>query len=79
MDSVDEIRHLLTLRQKNTTKVRTELPALLRQAREARHLTQAEMARRMGIKQHYLSMLETGEREITESIHARILLALEGD
>ena len=79
MDNLDEIKNLLTLRQENAAKVRTELPALLRQAREARHLTQAEMARRMNIKQHYLSMLETGEREITESIHARILLALEGD
>ncbi len=36
---------------------------LLRQVRESRGLSQAELSRRSGVKQQHISLIESGERE----------------
>lgn len=40
-------------------------------------INQAELARRVGIAQSYISMLENGERPLTDELLQRIAAALE--
>ena len=40
-------------------------------------INQAELARRAGVAQSYISMLENGERPLTEELLQRIAVALE--
>jgi len=40
-------------------------------------MNQAELARRVGVAQSYISMLENGERPLTEELLQRIAAALE--
>ncbi len=39
-------------------------------------MTQAELARRIGVTRNYISMLETGERPMTEEMRQKISTAL---
>ena len=39
-------------------------------------MNQAELARRIGVKQAYISMIETGERPLTEELLEKIATAL---
>ena len=40
-------------------------------------MNQAELARRVGVKQAYISMIETGERPLTDELLQKIAAALE--
>jgi transcriptional regulator with XRE-family HTH domain len=40
-------------------------------------MTQADLARRVGVTRSYISMLENGERPLTEELLQRIAAALE--
>jgi len=45
--------------------------------RAVRRMTQADLARRLGVTRSYISMLETGERPITDDLLQRIAAALD--
>ena len=40
----------------------------IREIREALHLTQVEMANRLGITRNYLALIETGRRSVPEKV-----------
>jgi ribosome-binding protein aMBF1 (putative translation factor) len=64
-------------RQKAATQGGATLGQTIRAAREARGLTQAELADRAHVAQAYLSYLEQDQREPSLSIAARIARELE--
>ncbi len=39
-------------------------------------MTQAELARRIGVTRNYISMLETGERPLTDEMRQKVSAAL---
>lgn len=45
--------------------------------RAVRRMTQADLARRLDVTRSYISMLETGERPITDDLLQRIAAALD--
>jgi len=51
----------------------------LRQIRDARGLTQSELADRMGVAQAFISQLETGRRRPSPALIGRIATALDVD
>jgi transcriptional regulator with XRE-family HTH domain len=51
----------------------------LREIRERQRLSQVELARRAGVHQTYISMLELGQREPSLSTVAQLAAALEVD
>ena len=48
-------------------------------ARKARQLTQAELAKQAGIKQAYVSQIESGERKGTTTVLRKLAAALDCD
>jgi len=54
-----------------------ELRRLLKELREAKHLTQAQLSRKLSVPQSFVSKYETGERRIDVIETAQICQALE--
>ena len=54
-----------------------ELRRILKNLREARHLTQAQLARKLSVPQSFVSKYETGERRLDVIETAQICRALE--
>ena len=54
-----------------------ELRRMLKDLREAKHLTQAQLARKLSVPQSFVSKYETGERRIDVIETAQICQALE--
>lgn len=44
--------------------------------RAIRKMTQADLARRIGVTRNYISMIETGERPLTDELLPKIATAL---
>ncbi len=55
------------------------MPNMVAALRAAQHLTQSELARRVGISRPYLSNIERGKSKPTVEIAARICKALDAD
>jgi transcriptional regulator with XRE-family HTH domain len=54
-----------------------ELRQILKDLREAKHLTQAQLARKLSVPQSFVSKYETGERRLDVIETAQICRALE--
>lgn len=55
----------------------TQFGRRVREARTSRHLTQAQLAEKLGVGNNYISMLERGKKQPSFETYLNLVLALE--
>ena len=61
----------------NTARTATQIGAIVRRARRARHLSQMELGKKIGLRQATISKLEKGEPATQLSTFLDVLTALD--
>jgi len=73
----NEIRNLLVARSEATSRINQLTPAWLRQVRQERGWTQPQLANKLDVSQTYISLFESGGREMPEYLYWKLLTLLD--